>query len=741
MLHKIALVLCLLICWGLFQGYDPALAAEPWQLEADLLEVDEDQGWAEASGDVHIWRGEDYIRADYARLYLDTDWIYLESNIDARFEGDFIEGEEAELNLEEHVGWIKDGQVFIAEDNVYVSGEHLEKTGPHTYTFEQGVMTSCDARPAPWSIKSSRGEITVDGYARLWHPRFRVRDNPVMYSPYTIAPVKTERQSGFLFPDMGYGSEYGFNINLPYYWAIDNQRDMTFYANSYSQRGFMPGVEYRHTPRLHAQGLWRLDWMRDSKVHQEGDQPDRFQDDDLERTNQDRYWLRGMFDHYDPATEWSYRVDIDYVSDQYYLREFDSGPSGYRRSRDEFLDVFGRDIREKDSTTRRNILSASRGWSRFGLETRLEYTDNLEYKTDNIDENTTVQRLPEINLDMYRTHLGDTPFRLKSDNQAVYFWRRHGTTGTRMDVHPKLSLPLESRFGTLTPEVGWRQTGYYVDHFHEDNDDREDYGSGEDTENRFQSRGMHDLKVEADTEFFRVFRLAEPPEPVRGEVGESRWTGIRHTVTPELEYEYIPEVDQEDYPYFDGQDDIAPKEEMKFTLDNVFTRRSETVVGGVREDPEVERDYRDFLRVKLEQPYDLRTDEFEDFLAESTVDPNQYLTFENKTWYSHDVDEINRHEHTLTLTWPDNIETWFELDYRRDDHNILELGTEMDFISNWGFDLTYKRDLEENVDLERRLGIRYEHQCYGLEFIAKDTDYDYSFEFQIHLLNLGSWGF
>ncbi|RQD72994.1 putative LPS assembly protein LptD, partial [Desulfonatronospira sp. MSAO_Bac3] len=248
MLYKIYLAFFIFLAGMLLSaGYSWA-SDEPWELEADQMYVDQEKNLVEAFGNVLMWRMDDYVQADYARLYTDTNWIYLKGNIQARFEGDHIEGREAELDLDNHVGWIKDGKVFMAQDNVYFSGERMEKTGPHTYTFEEGVMTSCDDRPAPWSIKSSRGEVTVEGYARLWHPRFRVKDRPVLYSPYMIAPVKTKRQSGFLFPTFGQGSEYGFNFNLPYYHVIDDQRDMTFYANYYTDRGFMPGVEYRHTP-------------------------------------------------------------------------------------------------------------------------------------------------------------------------------------------------------------------------------------------------------------------------------------------------------------------------------------------------------------------------------------------------------------------------------------------------------------------------------------------------------------
>ena len=757
MLYKINLALFTLLAISFMNVGFCGATQEPWELEADRIHADQEKNLVEAFGNVRMWRMDDYVHADYARLYTDTNWIYLKGNIQARFEGDQIQGQEAELDLDNHVGWIKDGKVFMAQDNVHFSGKSIEKTGPHTYTFKEGVMTSCDDRPAPWSIKSSRGEVTVEGYARLWHPRFRVKDRPVLYSPYMIAPVKTERQSGFLFPTFGFGSEYRNNFNLPYYHVIDDQRDMTFYANYYTHRGFMPGLEYRHTPRLHRKGFWRADWLRDRQVHDQGNEPDRFEGDGLFRPNRGRYWIRGKYDHYDPATEWTYRLDVDYVSDQNYLREFSDGHSGYYASRDEFEDEFGRDIQGRDRLRRNNIFSASRSWNNLGFNTRLVYTDNLEYRNSNkpARRNPTVQRLPEVNLDLYRTSLGDSPFELESSNEGVYFWREFGTTATRLDVHPRLSMPIRSGWGRIIPSAGWRQTGYFVDNFQDDSRER-------DTDSRFQTRGIYDFNIRADTELQRIFEMGPAPEVKWGSVGESAWTGVKHSMLPKLEFDYIPDKDQDKYPRFDSTDRIAAREELTYSLRNIFTRRLERLRQGADEgEPVLSRDYRDFLRVEFEQSYDFREARrshepeesrrpFSDLLTEISFNPNQYITLSNKTWYSFYETMVTEHEHTLTLTWPDVARTWFSLDflneideYKRtvDDRiNILEVGMDLDYLRNWRFEASMKRDMEDSRALENRLSAEYRHQCYGFMFEYKKTDYDHSFAFHIKLLNLGEWG-
>jgi len=740
----------------------PAQGDVPWHLDADRILARDEEKIVEAFGNIHLSRLDNLLQADYARLYTDTNWLYLKGNISAYWDGDFLEGDEAEIDLNNNVGWIKNGQVFVSDEHIYFTGERLEKTGDNTYKFFRGSITSCDDDVAPWSITSSRGEIDVDGHARLWHPRFRIKDRSVLYSPYIIVPVKTERQSGFLLPDLDHGSQHGTNINLPYYHVIDDERDATFYTNYYSKRGIMLGLEYRHTPGLLSRGIWRADWLLDRERHDSPEnEPSRFRDDGLFRPNENRYWLRGKFDGNYPATGWSYKVDVDYVSDQNYLREFKSGQSGFDHTRREFLDKFGRDIQDHDQLIRTNILSVARSWSNLGLDARVIYSDNLRHKNRNLPagENSTIQRLPEVNLDLFRTRIagiGGHPLRLEASSQAVYFWREFGTKASRVDLHPKVSMPFSSAYGTLTPRIGWRQTSYIVDEFEND-------PAARDTDNHFQTRGIYDLNINAHTSLFRIFELSPLPDPHLDNSGPGSWTRIKHNLEPEIDYNFIPEVKQDKFPRFDSSDRIGPRDELTYSLSNTFTRRKDNVVHGPSgTEPTISTSYLDFFRLKFEQSYDFREARrrdlsdrfprrpFSDLITEMELNPGRFVSFRNKTWYSFYENMITEHEHRLTLTWPGKMSTWFSLDFldeiqefdRRINEkiSIMEFGTRLDFVKNWQFTFIYRRDLDTGADLKRSVGAIYRHQCYSLEFNFTETDFDHRYEIRINLLNLGTFG-
>jgi hypothetical protein len=336
----------------------------------------------------------------------------------------------------------------------------------------------------------------------------------------------------------------------------------------------MHGLEFRHTPNLATKGLWRFDYLKDKKEASETDEDSRFQGDGLIRPNTDRFWLRGKFNGYLFSPEWKTKIDLDLVSDQNYLREFDNGLSGFKRSRKEFLKQFGRDIEDNDDLTRTNTLSLSRTWTdpiALGLDARIVYTQNLEYANNNLDpaQNPTLQRLPELNLDIYKTPIAGTPFEFEARNQLVYFWREYGTRGYRVDLHPKISLPIKTDYLTIIPGAGWRQTIYFIDKFEND-------PAARDTQHRQQSRGIYDLSLSANTELFRVYDLENDVKLEHP--GQSEWTKIKHTITPKIDYTYIPEKDQEDLPDFDSVDRIQPEDELTYSLVNLFTRRKDTLV-------------------------------------------------------------------------------------------------------------------------------------------------------------------
>lgn len=736
-----------------------------WTLQADSVHTLDEGELTEARGNVLLFQEDNYLQADYAKYYKSTGWLYLEGHIKAKWDGDYLEADTAEFDLNNRVGWLTNGQVFIEANHVYVKGEKIRKTGDNTYTFNQATVTSCDGNRPAWSLKTSSGDVTIEGYARLWNPRLQIKGQPVLYSPYLVVPVKTKRQSGFLLPDLEISKQLGAHINLPYYQVIDEETDLTLYENFMSKRGLMQGVEFRSTPDLDTKTLVRFDWLKDRQNYEDGE----YTSDDWQRPHDDRYWLRGKFNGYLFSPQWTTKIDMDIVSDYQYLREFDDGLSGFERSRNDFTEEFGRDIDDNDDSLRENILAVRRAWSDMGLELRLEYTQNLAYFNDSTDDdpamNPTLQRLPEINFNVYKHQLASTMFEWQATAQYTYFWREYGTKGSRLDVHPKISLPLQSGYGTIIPKVGWRETLYAVDRF-------ENADSTTDTDNKYPLRGIPDASLEMTTTLFRVYGFQPAPAIDKNNLGASSWTKIKHTLTPDIEYAWIPNTlqDQQKNPQFDSDDAIYPESNLTYSLTNLLTRKRLTVIN----DPATQgnstttrADYLDFFRVKLEQSYDFREAQrtedtslypnrpFSDIEAELTIYPEKYLSLTSASWYSPYLNRITEHEHTARVFLDDLASAYCGLDFvdreqeymyktnylgAGDRSRILTLGGDVTLPKNWFLAVDYKADLEDGKDLDRKMTLTYKHQCFTFECFFSKTDTDEKVAFMITLYNLGSMG-
>ena len=86
---------------------------------------------------------------------------------------------------------------------------------------------------------------------------------PVFYTPYLLVPVKNTRQTGFLFPEFSFSENNGFGFNLPFFLNISDSADVTFYPEYLTNRGFMPGAEFRYVASAADKGIFTANFLHD----------------------------------------------------------------------------------------------------------------------------------------------------------------------------------------------------------------------------------------------------------------------------------------------------------------------------------------------------------------------------------------------------------------------------------------------------------------------------------------------
>ena len=127
-----------------------------------------------------------------------------------------------------------------------------------------------------------------------------------MYTPYLSHPDPTvKRKSGFLAPRYGNDSELGFLLEVPYYYNIAPDKDATVRPIITSKEGVVLAGEYR---QRFAKGRIKFEG---SATH----------DADEEENKQNRGHLFSEI-RFDLTDTWRSGADIEYTSDDTYLRRY-----------------------------------------------------------------------------------------------------------------------------------------------------------------------------------------------------------------------------------------------------------------------------------------------------------------------------------------------------------------------------------------------------------------------------------
>ena len=747
---------------------------EPWHITADSVSYDDPSSRYVAQGRVRISRGIVRLTADHVRFDHRTMDAEATGHVVLVSGNDILIGEKIEMNLKDQIGTITNGTVFLQENHFYIRGDKIEKLGENTYAAERAILTSCDGPAPAWKITGRKLDVTLEGYGVVRHAALHAKDVPVLYTPIFVFPAKRNRQTGLLPPEFGSSSRRGTFFTQPFYWAINEQSDMTYAPEYMSKRGFMNHLEYRYIIDANSRGAAMGNYMRDREVDDGvGDNSDDwgYTGDNNLRPNEDRYWFRMKHDQGLPFG-FTGRVDLDIASDQDYLTEFRNGFGGFNETRSYFRENFGRDLDDYNDPVRVNQGIVTRHWDRFSLNGGVIWLDDTTKRWTNefaavntlpkLD--TQLQRLPLVRFDAIRQPLGDTPLVFNMDTEWTYFHSDDNTRSARVDLHPRMTSPF--RWGQalyIEPSAGLRQTAWFVRDFQNI--------PSEEAKDKNTYRTLYDLRLDVSSEFSNIFQL-----------NGSDWEAFRHTVLPRITYEYIPNKDQDKHPAFIGQDqdgNLAPLDDsvnridaankITYSITNSFTSKT---LSPTDEDTEGDVDtedvnaslYKDFLRIKLEQSYDIREARgsdrkdperkrpFSPVRAELEYFPTKYLSLRADAEYDvYDHRLVSRNVSARLNTMRGDE---FRLEYRYDesgfrfnqkdasDENVESLYGSLRLKLPFRLTAyaTNEYDFERNERIETTLGLIYEAQCWSLDILFRDEEDDEEISFKFNLSGLGSAG-
>ncbi|MBT8331216.1 MAG: LPS export ABC transporter periplasmic protein LptC, partial [Deltaproteobacteria bacterium] len=232
---------------------------QPWELHADEVAYDQQLDQYVARGNVQISRGDILLTADLVQYDHKAQSAFARGNVVLTVGQDILSGSAMQIDLENQRGTIENASLFIKENNFHITAEKIEKTGRKTYRIEEATLTTCDGTKPSWKISARNVKIKENGSGTAAHAVLRARKVPVFYTPFFYYPARKDRQSGFLVPEFGESKRRGYQYNQPFFWAISESSDATFYAHYMSNRGIKPGAEFRYYLSEQSKGTFMLD--------------------------------------------------------------------------------------------------------------------------------------------------------------------------------------------------------------------------------------------------------------------------------------------------------------------------------------------------------------------------------------------------------------------------------------------------------------------------------------------------
>jgi LPS-assembly protein len=376
--------------------------------------------FAEFNGNVEINSFSAKIKADKAILNRQTETLNASGNVSFQDNQITVSSENIQLNRISNEMLIEDSAYQLNRVQGHGKAKSITIGQQNGINLIESSFTSCPIDDEVWRIQASNIALSPDqSRGIVKHARFYIKDVPLLYLPYFSFPVNDQRQSGILYPSINSDSSTGLSVEIPVYWNIAPNYDLTFSPRLMTKRGVQLKTEFRYLSEQHY-GQVNLEYLPDDAEFLEND---------------DRYFYR--FVHSGQINEhWQVNADINGLSDDNYI--VDLGSNYYNRADTHLYKTLGV-----------NYFSES-------LEVTAQFRD-FEVLGDHPD---SFRALPEIRLN-YLTPIGNgAEFALHSE-LAYFDSGEQGTpTATRFHIAPTVRFPFQNQWSEFLAEATVLHTQY-----------------------------------------------------------------------------------------------------------------------------------------------------------------------------------------------------------------------------------------------------------------------------------------
>ena len=547
--------------------------AAPINLQADNLSSSDSGNLIEATGNVEIKREETTLKANELRMNRSTQEVEAKGRVTLDGpEWKIKSAEMLRMNMEKETGELHNADLFLEQGHISASGRRFEKFGGQSYHIDDGFFTTClcESGAPSWKFAAEQMDLTLDGTGTIKNGYFYIMDVPVMYIPYGFFPLNSERQTGFLFPNIGSSNKDGFLYLQPFFWAISKNSDATLSLDIETRTRFGIIGEFR------TQFDRNSDFKFESSYFNEGWRQHRTVEDPTiadPHIPRDRWNIFGSH-RYTTASDWLTYSDSAAYSDDLFTREL--------------IGRFDLPLGQEG-----NIRRSRYGESRMGLFKNWGDTffkGEFNFYQDFIQpDKTTFLRTPQIGFWGRRLFPG-FPLELRWSADGTNYIRREPGDGLRFDFRPEAVLPFKLASvvnGSLS--VAPRETLYHL------------YSPPVNSSAHNVSRELVEIRGNLNTALSRVFAVDS--------LGLKQ---VKHVFEPEISYLFVPRVNQDDIPIMDNIDRVNRRNVFTFAVNNRLWGKSPSPLGEQNFDgsteylsPTATGDVREMASLRMALSYDI----------------------------------------------------------------------------------------------------------------------------------------
>jgi LPS-assembly protein len=220
---------------------------------ANQLVYDFGRKIAIATGDVFITYGKYVLVA--RKVVYDQRRDVLRADGEVRLRepgGNILEADIAQLQNKFRDGFAEHLRLLLTNDAT-LTADYAKRTDGTLTIYTRVAYTRCKtcvfASGEPlWQLKSDEAtHDEVEGVIYHRNAKMEFAGLPIFWTPWLSHPdPNNKRHSGFLIPGFSYSNRLGAGVDIPYFWDLAPNYDITFRPRILTQQGVLARAEWRH---------------------------------------------------------------------------------------------------------------------------------------------------------------------------------------------------------------------------------------------------------------------------------------------------------------------------------------------------------------------------------------------------------------------------------------------------------------------------------------------------------------